>query len=49
MKQYTNESQTAKLIELGFEEPNNERWVLDIVNESTLFIPIKLAEINVKG
>ena len=24
MKQYTNESQTAKLIELGFEKPKNE-------------------------
>lgn len=35
MKQYTNESQTAKLIELGFEKPKNERWVLDVANEST--------------
>ena len=35
MKQYTKESQTAKLIELGFEKPKNERWVLDVVNEST--------------
>jgi hypothetical protein len=35
MKQYTNESQTAKLIELGFDKPKNERWVLDVENEST--------------
>ena len=35
MKQYTNEIQTAKLIELGFEKPRNERWVLDVANEST--------------
>ena len=35
MKLYTNESQTAKLIELGFAKPKNERWVLDIANEST--------------
>ena len=35
MRQYTNESQTAKLIELGFEKPKNERWVLDVANEST--------------
>jgi hypothetical protein len=32
---YTNESQTAKLIELGFDKPKNERWVLDVANEST--------------
>lgn len=38
MKQYTNESQTAKLIELGVEKPKNERWVLDVANESTLSI-----------
>jgi hypothetical protein len=35
MKQYTNESQTAQLIELGFEKPKSERWVLDVANEST--------------
>lgn len=35
MKLYTSESQTAKLIELGFEKPRNERWVLDVANEST--------------
>lgn len=35
MKQYTTPDQTAKLIELGFEKPKNERWVLDVVNEST--------------
>jgi hypothetical protein len=35
MKQYTNEIQTAKLIELGLEKPKNERWVLDVANEST--------------
>ena len=35
MKQYTNEIQTAKLIELGFEKPKNERWVLDVANESS--------------
>ena len=35
MKQYTSNDQTAKLIELGFEKPKNERWVLDVVNEST--------------
>lgn len=35
MRQYTNESQTAKLIELGFDKPKNERWVLDVANEST--------------
>ena len=35
MKQDTNESQTAKLIELGCEMPKNERRVLDVVNEST--------------
>ena len=35
MKQYTNDSQTAKMIELGFEKPKNERWVLDVANEST--------------
>ena len=35
MKQYTTPEQTAKLIELGFEKPKNERWVLDIANEST--------------
>ena len=35
MKQYTNSEQTAKLIELGFEKPKNERWVLDVANEST--------------
>lgn len=35
MKQYTTPDQTAKLIELGLEKPKNERWVLDVVNEST--------------
>lgn len=35
MKQYLNREQTAKLIELGFEKPKNERWVLDVANEST--------------
>lgn len=35
MKQYTNSVQTAKLIKLGFEQPKNERWVLDVANEST--------------
>lgn len=35
MKQYTDESQTAKLIELGLPKPKNERWVLDVANEST--------------
>ena len=35
MKQYTSPEQTAKLIELGFEKPKNERWVLDVANEST--------------
>lgn len=35
MKMYLNEQQTAKLIELGFEKPKNERWVLDVANEST--------------
>lgn len=35
MKLYTDESQIAKLIELGFEKPKNERWVLDVANEST--------------
>lgn len=35
MKQYTTPEQTAKLIELGFEKPRNERWVLDVANEST--------------
>lgn len=33
MKQYTTPEQTAKLIELGFEKPKNERWVLDVANE----------------
>ena len=35
MKQYTTPAQTAKLIELGFEKPKNERWVLDVANESS--------------
>ena len=35
MRQFTTPEQTAKLIELGFEKPKNERWVLDVVNEST--------------
>ena len=35
MKQYLSSEQTAKLIELGFEKPKNERWVLDVANEST--------------
>lgn len=35
MKQYTTPEQTAKLIEMGFEKPRNERWVLDVANEST--------------
>lgn len=35
MKQYTTPEQTAKLIELGFEKPKNERWVLDVANESS--------------
>lgn len=35
MKQYLNSEQTAKLVELGFEKPKNERWVLDVANEST--------------
>lgn len=35
MKQYTTSDQTANLIELGFEKPKNERWVLDVANEST--------------
>ena len=35
MKQYLDQQQTTKLIELGFEKPKNERWVLDIANEST--------------
>ena len=35
MKQYTTPDQTAKLIELGFEKQKNERWVLDVANEST--------------
>ena len=35
MRQYTTPEQTAKLIDLGFEKPKNERWVLDVANEST--------------
>lgn len=35
MKQYTSNVQTYKLIEMGFEKPRNERWVLDVANEST--------------
>lgn len=35
MKQYLSPEQTAKLIELGFEKPKSERWVLDVANEST--------------
>lgn len=35
MKQYLTPEQTAKLMELGFEKPKNERWVLDVANEST--------------
>lgn len=35
MKQYLNSEQTAKLMGLGFEKPKNERWVLDVANEST--------------
>lgn len=35
MKQYTTPEQTAKLIEMGFEKPKNERLVLDVVNENT--------------
>ena len=35
MKQYLSPEQTAKLIELGFEKPKNERWVLDVANESS--------------
>ena len=35
MRMYTTPEQTAKLIELGFEKPKNERWVLDVANEST--------------
>ena len=35
MKMYTTPEQTAKLIELGFEKPKNERWVLDAANESS--------------
>ena len=35
MRQYTTPEQTAKLIELGFEKPKNERWVLDVANESS--------------
>lgn len=35
MRQYTTPAQTAKLIELGFEKPKNERWVLDVANESS--------------
>lgn len=35
MKQYTTPEQTAKLIDLGFDKPKNERWVLDVANEST--------------
>lgn len=35
MKQYTNSDQTANLIELGFEKPKNERWALDVANESS--------------
>ena len=35
MKQYLDQQQTAKLIEMGFEKPKNERWVLDVANEST--------------
>lgn len=35
MRQFTTPEQTAKLIELGFEKPKNERWMLDVANEST--------------
>lgn len=35
MKQFTSKEQTAKLIELGLEKSKNERWVLDVANEST--------------
>ena len=35
MKQYLTSEQAAKLIELGFEKPKNERWVLDVANESS--------------
>lgn len=35
MRQFTTPEQTAKLIGLGFEKPRNERWVLDVANEST--------------
>lgn len=42
MKMYLNESQTAKLIELGVEKPKNERWLLDVANESTPSIQNKV-------
>jgi hypothetical protein len=35
MRQHTTPEQTANLIRLGFEKPKNERWVLDVANEST--------------
>lgn len=35
MKQFTTPEQTAKLIEMGFAKPKNERWVLDVANESS--------------
>lgn len=35
MRQTTLPEQTAKLIELGFEKPKNERWILDVANETS--------------
>lgn len=42
MKMFTNSDQTAKLIELGLPKPKNERWVLDVANESTPSIQNKV-------
>lgn len=33
MKQYTTPDQTAKLIELGFENPKSERLINDVANQ----------------
>ena len=36
MKQYLTSEQATKLIELGFEKPKNERWLLDAANDQNI-------------
>ena len=49
MKMYLNEQQTAKLIELGFEEPKNTRYVQHATTRNLLSPFIEFGEPEFEG